>query len=121
MTIIQQILLCLSGWISIIILAAISQKKIDAFSHGEMVKDGNNLFSTAVTYILANALCMYLDIVWLEWIIFIGLLLFAIIPFLSSVLLMFSRITPFAQKLSAIISQAIPVVIAANIYFTSLR
>ena len=121
MNIMQQILLCLGGWIAIIIITNISKNKIDAFSHSEMVKDANNLFSTSVTYLLSSIICSFLKIIWLKWIICIALIALAVIPFFSSLILLISRVAKFPHKMTALISQIIPLIIAINIYFMYIR
>lgn len=121
MNILQQILLCLGGWVTIIFITNISKKKIDSFSYSEMVKDANNLFSTSITYLLASIICSFLKIIWLKWIICIALIVLAVIPFFSSLILLISRVAKFPHKMTALISQIIPLIIAINIYFMYIR
>lgn len=91
MSILQLILLSVASWVAIIaiynIALRVSNQPVNAYdtmSLKEMIDDGNNLFSTALVYILAHLLCNYLSVIWLKWIIFVLLAVFAIIPTIST-------------------------------------
>ena len=93
MSILQLILLSVASWVAIIaiynIALRVSNQPVNAYdtmSLKEMIDDGNNLFSTALVYILAHLLCNYLSVIWLKWIIFVLLAVFAIIPTISTAL-----------------------------------
>lgn len=115
----------LAGWVIIIIIHAIYTHRnegVDAeFTSQEMVKDGNNLFSTGVTYLIGNVICAYVPFTILRWVLFVALAIMALVPCISTLsLVVFGRV-PFSQKLTAIINSFIPLYMAANIYMRFIR
>lgn len=132
MSILQLILLSVASWVAIIaiynIALRVSNQPVNAYdtmSLKEMIDDGNNLFSTALVYILAHLLCNYLSVIWLKWIIFVLLAVFAIIPTISTVALIIqpnrTRSTYFKfQKLTAVLNCIVPLIITFNIYTQTL-
>lgn len=114
MSLILIIAMSLIGWVSIIILHA---KCNDEFAKAEMVKDGNNLFMTAVLYIGCTLVCMFISISWIRWVAFAFTAIFAIPPLISCFILMFGGV-PISQKISALLNTVIPAILSVNILIT---
>lgn len=106
------IMLSLIGWITIIALRGLPSG--DAFSQYEMAKDQNNLFGTCFVYIILDAVCKSIAIRWLQIILCAAMILFAVPPTLSSLLLCFNPLVSIRQKMVAIICSAVPLIIAVN-------
>lgn len=84
----------LAAWLSIIILHAIALRatmkdpvRAEAYEAetdlAEIVKDGNNLFSTGFIYMLITLACHFIHLSVVRWILFAAMVIFTVLPVMS--------------------------------------
>lgn len=118
--IIFNIILSLTGWIAIIVLHKLSSG--NKYVQNEILADGNNLFKTCFFYIVLNVACEYIHIHWLQIILCILMLLFALPPTFSSFTLLFNKMAMAKQKISALLCSIIPLMLGADcLYYYVMR
>ncbi|MBP3706261.1 MAG: hypothetical protein J6J13_03300 [Clostridia bacterium] len=126
----QLLLLWLGGWLCIIVLNITNRALSDSNFITEQVEknlvlDGNNLFSTGLFYFIANIACFFLNYQILHWILIILGVAFCIPPIIS-LFAVFKQASFWKGKywltlISAIICDAIPFIMAINIYFVCIK
>lgn len=118
--IIFNIILSLTGWIAIIVLHKFSSE--NNYAQNEILADGNNLFRTCFFYIVLNVVCAYIHIHWIQIILCILMLLFALPPTFSSLALLFNKMATAKQKVSALLCSIIPLMIGFDcLYYYVIR
>ena len=109
------IIISIVSWITIIVLHSLFIG--DDFPKQEMVKDGNNLFSTCFTYIIMNLICKHIAIRWLQIMLCVIMITLALFPSISSTILLFNKYVPVEQKFTAMLCGIIPLIIGINCLF----
>lgn len=129
--------LWLIGWAVIIISYGIGMLWIKSGHIGQeyqdvgssfvdIVRDGNNLFTTGLAYFIGNLTCYFIDIPILHYTICIAGIIFAVLPVLSAFVFAvvsivngdrYRRLNAF----TATINSVIPLLMAVNIYFTYIQ
>lgn len=94
----------------------VSSKKLGLSErYMEHLANANSLFRTGWVYFICNIACKYIDNNIFRWITMIILILFAIIPTLSSLhFFLFGR-KVWLQRFSALLSESLPLFMALNI------
>ena len=105
--------LCGIAWITIVIIHAL-YKGNDETVKSEMVKNGNNLFSTSFSYLVCYEIIHFVNIYWIKIVICVLMYLFGILPLLSAFLLLISRVVPIHQKATGLLNTVIPMIVTTN-------
>lgn len=143
MSILLAIIVSFLAWVSIIVVSAISTKcyNKDLVKYGEgsfevwhyktsqkeMLKDGNNLFSTALIYIVALVTCYFVKIKLVSYIIMAGMFLFALPSLFQMIVTMIPQIFQYKNKyitfmtITALINVALQLIIAGDVYFLTIK
>lgn len=143
MSIVMTIVISFLGWISIIGISTLSAKwhRSDIKKYGEdsfevyhyessqkeMLKDGNNLFATALPYIVGMVACYFINNDIVSYIVMIIEIIFVLPSFFQMIVTMIPQIFQFKNKyitvmtLTALINTLIQLMIAINIYFLAIK
>lgn len=115
MVIVFNIILFLVGWIAIVLLFTLSNQYLSQFAKSELIADGNNLFKTGVFYTFLTAIAYFFDYSVVKWIVFVILVGLTIFPIISVIKMYGMTDVSREQKVSATVSQVIPLIMAINL------
>lgn len=124
-------ILWLGGWILIIVIhavmckssAALSDEELSLTISAELIKDGNNLFTSGFFYYIGNLLCYFIHSPVLHWILLVAGVLCCLPPLFSTVFLTVKFPSDPLKKyllISKFLMAVIPLAMAVNIYFVYL-